>query len=105
MERSDDTAISGRATIGPKGRVTIPRHVRERLNVGPGDEIVFQVSEGRAEVVPLAVVLRDQVWFYGSEMRERIAKAEMDIVGGRTTRVSTPDALETHLEDLEEGKR
>jgi len=105
MEKSDDPTVTGRATIGPKGRVTIPRHVRERLKVGPGDEIVFRVSEGRAEVLPLALVLRDQVWFYGTEMRERIAKAELDIVGGRTTRVSTRDALEEHLEDLEERKR
>jgi antitoxin MazE len=105
MEKPDDPTITVRATIGPKGRVTIPRQVRERLRVGPGDEIVFQVSEGRAEVVPLAVVPRDQVWFYGDGMRERITKAEMDIVGGRTTRVSTPDALDEHLEGLEEGRK
>jgi antitoxin MazE len=105
MDLTKNSTATGRATIGPKGRVTIPRLIREQLNIGPGDEIVFQVSEGRAEVVPLALVPRDQVWFYSKGVRERIAKAEIEVALGRTTKALTPDAAQAHLDRLKRQRK
>ena len=33
-----------------KGQVTIPKHVREKLGIGPGDEVGFR-EEGQAMIV------------------------------------------------------
>ncbi|TFH58986.1 MAG: AbrB/MazE/SpoVT family DNA-binding domain-containing protein [Gemmatimonadales bacterium] len=100
IDLTKNSTVTGRATIDPKGRVTIPHHIREELNVEPGDEIVFQVSEGRAEVVPLALVPRDHVWFYSAGVRERIAKAESEVALGQTTKVLTPEGAQAHLDSL-----
>ena len=105
MESVVKTTATGRARIGPKGRVTIPRHIRDQLRIAAGDEIVFQVSGGRAELVPLAVVPRDQVWFYSDGMRERIVRAEVEVALGKTTKVSTPKATQTHLDRLKGPKK
>jgi AbrB family looped-hinge helix DNA binding protein len=105
MKMTEDPTTMGRATIGPKGRVTIPRLIREQLRVGPGDEIVFHVSDGRAELVPLAVIPRDQVWFYSREMRERVTRAEMEIALGKTTKIPTPEAAQAHLDRLKGRKK
>jgi AbrB family looped-hinge helix DNA binding protein len=44
-----------RARITSKGQITVPKTVRERLGVGPGDSLEFAVAEGaeRAEVRPV----------------------------------------------------
>jgi AbrB family looped-hinge helix DNA binding protein len=41
------------ARITSKGQVTIPKEVRERLGVEPGDGLDFRFEDGRLEVVPV----------------------------------------------------
>jgi hypothetical protein len=49
------------------------------------------------ELVPLALMPRDQIWFAHSEMQERISEALSDIRAGRTTRVSKKSEVRAHL--------
>lgn len=41
------------ATMTSKGQVTIPKSVRERLDLDAGDSIHFRVEEGRALIAKL----------------------------------------------------
>lgn len=38
------------ATVTSKGQVTIPKAVREALNIRPGDDLIFRVEGNRALV-------------------------------------------------------
>lgn len=89
------------AQISGKGRVTIPKKIRERLGLEEGDTVMVRVTEGRLELVPMSMVPRDQVWFYSEEMQERVAEAEDEIAEGEITTVRSPEALEEALDDLE----
>jgi AbrB family looped-hinge helix DNA binding protein len=40
-------------TISPKFQVVIPRTVRERLNLTPGQKVQALVYDGRVELIPL----------------------------------------------------
>ena len=40
-------------TISPKFQVVIPRSVRERLNLSPGQKVQALVYDGRVELIPL----------------------------------------------------
>jgi len=40
-------------TISPKFQVVIPRSVRERLNLTPGQKVQALVYDGRVELIPL----------------------------------------------------
>jgi AbrB family looped-hinge helix DNA binding protein len=40
-------------TISPKFQVVIPRTVRERLNLRPGQKVQALVYDGRVELIPL----------------------------------------------------
>ena len=72
--------------VGDKGRVTLPESVRKHLGIEEGDELGIELSaNGTVELVPLALIPRDQVWFAHSEMQERISEALNDINAGRTT--------------------
>ncbi len=40
-------------TISPKFQVVIPRSVRERLNLSPGQRVQAIVYDGRVELIPV----------------------------------------------------
>jgi len=41
------TARQARVSVGRQGRIVIPARIREELGIGPGDEFVARVEEGR----------------------------------------------------------
>ena len=48
-----DGAFVDVVTISPKYQVVIPRAVRERLNLSPGQKVQALVYDGRVELIPL----------------------------------------------------
>lgn len=87
--------------VGDKGRVTLPESVRKHLGIEEGDELGVELSaNGTAELVPLALIPRDQVWFTHPEMQERISEALSDIRAERTTRIGGSSDLRAHLGGL-----
>jgi AbrB family looped-hinge helix DNA binding protein len=95
------------AKLDAKGRVTVPRFIRIHLALAEGDPVMFRVSNSRFEAIPMALVPRDQVWFYAYAMQERVAQAEADIDVGRTTDLQSWGDAKEFLDDLkqEEGVR
>ncbi|MDQ6689249.1 MAG: AbrB/MazE/SpoVT family DNA-binding domain-containing protein [Gemmatimonadota bacterium] len=88
--------------VGNKGRVTLPEAVRRHLGIEEGDEIGVELSaNGTAELVPLALIPRDQVWFANPEMQERISEALNDISAGRSTRITKKADVRAHLAKVE----
>lgn len=87
--------------LDKKGRVTLPEHVRAALGVEAGDFIILERTErGTFELVPAALVPKDQLWFYHPEMQERIKKAEASLAAGRATVTRTPDEASAFLDSL-----
>jgi AbrB family looped-hinge helix DNA binding protein len=46
------------ATLTSKGRITVPKAVREALGVGPGDRLAFRIDDGRVSIEADTVDLR-----------------------------------------------
>jgi AbrB family looped-hinge helix DNA binding protein len=85
-------------TLDPKGRATLPEEVRRELGVRSGDVILLERTDrGTFELVPAALVPRDQLWFHHPEMRRRVSQAEADFSEGRETRTRTPRAARSFL--------
>jgi AbrB family looped-hinge helix DNA binding protein len=71
-------------SVDRKGRATLPEKVRASLGLKAGDFVLLERTErGTYELVPAALVPRDQLWFHHPEMQGRIAKAEADLAAGR----------------------
>jgi AbrB family looped-hinge helix DNA binding protein len=42
------------AKVSSKGQLTIPKPVREALNLGPGAKVLFTLHDGSAELAPIS---------------------------------------------------
>ena len=46
-------------TVTSKGQVTIPVKIRQLLEISPGDQVLFRVTESKIELQPAAMTLED----------------------------------------------
>ena len=93
-------------TLDKKGRATLPEDVRAALGVAAGDFIILERTErGTYELVPAALIPKDQIWFYHPEMQERIRTAEKSIAAGRAARTRTPEEALAYLDGLKRPRR
>ena len=66
------------ATITSKGQVTVPKMVRDRLHLRPGDRLEFLVDEdGTLRVVPVTASLR-QLKGMVQKPKRAVSLSEMD---------------------------
>ncbi|MGH7480938.1 MAG: AbrB/MazE/SpoVT family DNA-binding domain-containing protein [Longimicrobiales bacterium] len=90
-------------TVDQRGRVTLPEEVRRDLGLTGDDHglvLLEKTSHGTYELVPAALVPKDQRWFHHPEMQRRIEEAEADLRGGRSTAAGTPEAAQARLDEL-----
>ena len=93
-------------TLDKKGRATLPEDVRSALGVGAGDLIILERTDrGTFELVPAALVPKDQLWFFHPEMQARIKKAETDLRAGRASVTKTPEEATALLDGLKRRPR
>lgn len=92
--------------VGERGRLTLSEEIRKRLNIAEGDVLLPEITEwGTLELVPVALIPRDQVWFTHPDMQARIAAAHEDIAAGRVTEITSPDAMDDYLSQLQREGR
>jgi len=93
--------VLGYVTIDGKGRGSFPQGVRQALGLDEGDQFrVERLADGRFEIVPVAVVPRDQLYFHTEGMRERVARAEASFRTGTSTRTSGEPETQAFLDAL-----
>jgi antitoxin PrlF len=60
QERNIPSVRNMQATITSKGQVTVPKAVRDRFHLSPGDKIEFLIDEdGTLRVIPVTATLRE----------------------------------------------
>ena len=82
------------------GQVTLPKEIRMKTNMQPGDFVEVQLDEeGRIILTPKKLVNANQAYFWTEEWQIGEHKADEDIKIGRVKRFkSTADAVK-YLED------
>ncbi len=92
-------------SVDQKGRATLPEEVRASLGLKPGDFVLLERTQrGTYELVPAALVPRDQLWFHHPQMQRRIGKAEADLAKGRTQVTRSVEKAQKLLDSFK-GKR
>ena len=92
-------------SVDRKGRATLPEEVRAALGLEPGDFVLLERTDrGTFELVPAALVPRDQLWFHHPAMQRRVRRAEADLAAGRTEVTRSAEEAQALL-DSHKGKR
>ncbi|MDF5725122.1 MAG: type II toxin-antitoxin system PrlF family antitoxin [Rhizonema sp. PD37] len=67
------------ATITSKGQTTIPKEIREQLNLRPGDRITFIVeADGKVYIQPLNVRVEELSGILYKSVREVVSIEQMN---------------------------
>lgn len=88
------------ATVSPKFQISLPKALRERLGLKPGDQLVVEESQGNLVLIPSATVPREQLYFWSRRWQEGEARAEEDIRSGRVSRPYGSAETEQMAKDL-----
>jgi AbrB family looped-hinge helix DNA binding protein len=88
-------------SLDQKGRATLPEEVRASLGLGPGDIVLLERTDrGTYELVPAALVPRDQLWFHHPAMQRRVRKAEASFGHAGQTPTRSPEEAQALLDRL-----
>lgn len=79
--------------IKQKSQITIPKEFARQLNLKPGDKLEVEAKDGCLVFTPVAVIPRDQLWFYGREWQVDEAKVDQQIREGRVKKAKSIDEL------------
>lgn len=86
--------------VQKRGLITLPADLRRRHGLDePGAQVaVSERADGVIELLPLAAIPVDQLWFWSERWQDMEREADADIAAGRIEVVENLDAL---LADLE----
>jgi antitoxin MazE len=93
--------ISTMAKIVRNGQLTIPSRIRKLLNLHDGDLVKFTLEEKHLVITPVAVVNKDQEYFYSKGVQGEIKLSEESVKKGKVKKYTKADSLikELGLED------
>lgn len=85
-------SVSEDATITSKGQVTIPKRIRDELDLDAGTEVIFTVEEDGS----IRVQLKEPALERLRAVRERLAGRDVDI---EQMRRDSKEAWSSHLDE------
>ena len=88
------------AKLTSGGQVTLPKEIRTRTNMQPGDFVEVNLDEeGRIVLTPKKLVDASQAYFWTEEWQEGERKADEDMRAGRVKRFKSAADAVRYLED------
>lgn len=66
------------ATLSSKGQLTIPKDLREVLDINPGDQVLFTVMDGKLIMTPKNIDFADLAGFLGTPPNGPATLEEID---------------------------
>ena len=76
-----------------KSQVTIPAELLKKMKLKTGDKLDIEEREGCLVITPVAIIPRNQLWYYSKEWQESEMEAEQQIRAGKVTLAKGEDEL------------
>ncbi len=74
---------NNKVRVGAKRQLTIPRDALSKLHLSEGDFLELRVLDDKLELVPMALIPRDQLWYWTPEWQAGEKQADEDLAAGR----------------------
>jgi len=84
-------------TLSSKGQIAIPKEVRTTLHIKDGDQLVFDVVEGKIVLEPVINIPRSQAWFWTKEVQGKMERSEREFAAGKSKRFKSVKKLVNDL--------
>ena len=82
--------------------MTLPREVRQALNVEVGDRLEFQIGDDESvRVRGLKTIPADQAWFWTPEWQAMEREADAALAAGDYIRVHSEEEMDAYLDGLD----
>jgi antitoxin PrlF len=88
------------ATISAKGQVTIPKEMREALDLRPGDQLICSVVDGEVIITPKNVDFKDLAGLLGSPPNGPATLEEIDAAVLKAAGANAADIEDTGNSDV-----
>jgi antitoxin PrlF len=88
------------ATLSPKGQVTIPKEMRQALNLRPGDQLVYSIVDGDIIVTPKNIDFKDLAGLLGTPPN---GPASLEEIDAAVAAAAGSNVLDTHDDDNAEA--
>ncbi len=89
-------AVLTKLTSG--GQVTLPKEIRKKTNMQPGDFVEVELNEeGHIVLTPKKLIDADQAYFWTEEWQKGERKADEDIKAGRVKTFHSVDEAFKYL--------
>ena len=90
------------AKLTSGGQVTLPKEIRKKTHMQPGDFVEVEVDgQGHIVLTPKKLVDASQAYFWTEEWQEGERKADEDIKAGRVKRFKSAAEAAEYLEGKE----
>lgn len=71
-----------RAVLRSKGQITLPKEVRDALQVREGDDVAFVIEAGQVVLRGLRSIPTDQAWFWTADWQDGEQQANEQLAAG-----------------------
>lgn len=68
-----------KSTVKKRGQITIPKNLREELDLHEDDQLEVSVENGKLVMQPVITIAKDQSWFWSPEWQKGEREAEENI--------------------------
>lgn len=78
-----ETDQVSRAVVRAKGQLTLPKEIRDALQVGEGDDVSFTVTSDGVLLRGLKSIPAEQAWFWTGEWQRGEREASEQLAAGQ----------------------
>lgn len=84
--------------IARNGHITIPKKIREMLNIEDGDIIKFNVEGNKITIAPAVIIDKDQAYILKKEVQDQIKISEKEYTEGKYSTFASGQDLKKAVE-------
>lgn len=91
------TMLEDAVRVGAKDQITIPHRISRALRLKKGDHMLVRLVGKTVELVPAAIIPKDQLWFWTPEWQKKEREVDEALARGD---FKETDSVEELLRDL-----
>jgi len=100
MPNADRVLPSLKIAVQRRNLISLPREIREQLNIREGDVLEARVEDGKLIMEPYKLVPAGQAYFWSKQTQQDLREAEQDVATGQVRDFAN---VEEYLKGLDNG--